>query len=249
MCSRRSAIVDDESRSHADPDLNQTQTLVTLATAFAILQLRTTHSVFFALGATAAALIAKALKHIIKQPRPDSTTKLTYGMPSTHSASIGFMGTYLVLSSLLLLPHPRLKLHRVAIGSFEEPSSWTLAHRTASCLLFGTLAYSVWWSRVKLGHHTTAQVVAGGMLGCTIALLAFVEWQGQDWLQEQGLAVPEAMRSLLTASGWKVFGSHLERIAEDAAFAGLEAYEKRDAHLLWQAVTGAWESVIELVQT
>lgn len=213
----------------------QTSTLVTLATALAILQLRSAHSVYFGAGATCAAGLAKVLKHLIRQPRPDSTRKQTFGMPSTHSASIGFMGTYLVLASLLLAPHPLL-----------TRLSETPAHRCASAGLAALLAVGVWWSRIRLGHHTTAQVVAGGTLGSSMAVVAFVQWEGLAWLSSQQTALlpRELLRSawverVFSHDGWRVVGRQLKRIAEDAIFAALDAWKSRDVGLLWDAAVDA----------
>lgn len=67
--------------------LKHTQSIVTTATAVAILHLRTCHVLYFTIGSLATSFTAKGLKRVINQPRPPgSKVKRTSGMPSTHSA-------------------------------------------------------------------------------------------------------------------------------------------------------------------
>lgn len=203
---------------------------MTLATALAILQLRSAHSVYFGAGATCAAGLAKILKHIIRQPRPDSTRKQTFGMPSTHSASIGFMGTYLILASLMLAPHPLLTRF------YQTP-----ANRVLSAILAGLLATSVWWSRIRLGHHTKAQVVAGGGLGSTMAVLAFAQWEGSTWLSQHTTlcSTLPAICSYISREGWKVVGHRLEDITREACVAAVQAWKSRSLDMLWHVAQNA----------
>lgn len=110
------------------------------------------------------------LKHLIQDARPathkpsSSTSKLlqrkvplvartpTYGMPSTHSTTIAFYGTSLLLYVLPLNPIAALS-------------------GTAFCA-------AVCWSRVRLGHHSWPQVGAGVALGSVLGLGQWAAWRG-----------------------------------------------------------------------
>ncbi|PWY97243.1 PAP2-domain-containing protein, partial [Testicularia cyperi] len=153
--------------------LKHTQGIVTTATAIGILHFRTCHVVYFTIGTLATSFSAKGLKRVIKQPRPPgSRVKKTSGMPSTHSASISFMGTYILLSSLLLPLHPSL-----AISQADNSTTYQMTRIWLA--LFGVAApLLVMWSRVRLGVHTRAQTIAGAALGIAKACLWFVVWNG-----------------------------------------------------------------------
>lgn len=111
--------------------------------------------IYFTSCAIFTTLVAKVLKRIIKQPRPDSTTrKTTYGMPSSHSSAISYFAVYLQ-----------------CVVSTRAHSALTIG---AVCLLVFSLA--VIWSRVQLGHHTQGQVIAGTLLGTSMAILFFSLW-------------------------------------------------------------------------
>jgi len=253
--------------------LSNTQFVVTALTAFFILRIRTSHSLYFGAGTLVAAFTgssllppplqhptnslndpAKLLKKCIKQPRPTGAKKFekTYGMPSTHSSSIAFFGVYLSLSSLLLPLHPRLTslipFYDQYVPVTHSATSLYDYHLTsrplerivrlllASFFIFGSS--SVCWSRVRLGHHTKAQVLAGAGLGGSIALVWLSIWLGIDgWSLILGknlrntlanLVGGEVVRRLpdLAFSGLKEQGEMLERVAEDAAFLALESWRE-----------------------
>lgn len=165
---------------------------------------------------------AKIAKRFIRQPRPVGSKKFekTYGMPSTHSCSIAFFGTYLTLASLCLPFHPRLLSLLPNANHLVEQRATALAVRWSLAVLWTTAAASVCWSRVKLGHHTPAQVLVGALLGSVIALIWLSLWLGSD-------DYPFLRQSVVSAAGFKAYGPALERAAEDATFALLEAYEAR----------------------
>lgn len=150
--------------------LKHTQGIVTTATAIGILHFRTCHVVYFTMATLATSFSAKGLKRVIKQPRPPgSRVKKTSGMPSTHSASISFMGTYIMLTSLLLPLHPSISL---GSQSHDDMTRLWLA-------LLGIAApIAVMWSRVRLGVHTPEQTVAGAALGVFNACISFLAWNG-----------------------------------------------------------------------
>ncbi|CAI2163500.1 13424_t:CDS:1 [Funneliformis geosporum] len=105
--------------------------------------------------------LASTLKIIIRQPRPYHmtissqpfmTTKLrkSYGMPSSHSAIFIYFATFV---SLRLFDSSLLPLNKLL-----------------SSLMVYIIALLVLWSRVELGHHTTAQVLMGMFLGIFLAM-------------------------------------------------------------------------------
>lgn len=216
--------------------LGNTQFLVTTATALAILHIRTAHSLYFGLGTLVAAFIgsssppaalqlpltstpAKLLKRFIRQPRPVGAKKFerTYGMPSTHSSSIAFFGTYLSLSSLLLPRHPRVTDLLPFWSSLGELGQQTTRVGLAGVWIAG--AGTVCWSRVRLGHHTPAQVLVGATLGSAVAVVWLSLWVG---LKEVGvLREMEGMPGWLW-DGFKEQGILWERAVEDAIFAAVE---------------------------
>mgnify|MGYP002477546513 CR=1 FL=1 len=258
--------------------LQHTQFVVTTLTAYFILRIRTAHSLYFGAGTLVAAFsgafplallprttqltlpgpAAKALKRCIKQPRPVGAKKFdkTYGMPSTHSSSIAFFGTYLSLSSLLLPLHPRVtsllpfwdRFATVAETTLGGPgaaqaSFWRYAAgawgqritRVALAGLFLAGTASVCWSRVRLGHHTRAQVVAGASLGSLIALGWMSLWLGlEGWSTLVGRDLGRVLVGVTgrSAPEWLVHGikepaAVWERAGEDAAWVVLEAWKTR----------------------
>ncbi|GAA5823664.1 hypothetical protein JCM11251_000717 [Rhodosporidiobolus azoricus] len=238
--------------------LQNTQFVVTSLTAYFILRIRTAHSLYFGAGTLVAAFSAKLLKKCIRQPRPVGAKKYqkTYGMPSTHSSSIAFFGTYLSLSSLLLPLHPRVtallpfydRFSSLAstLGPGAAQSSFWAKHfvgvfgqratRVGLAAFFLAGTASVCWSRVRLGHHTKAQVLVGAGLGSTVALAWMSLWLGADGLStltrrdlhrilvERGAAIGWSVPSWLL-TGLKAPAMVWERAAEDACFVLMEAWK------------------------
>ncbi|KAJ2713944.1 hypothetical protein H4R19_001994, partial [Coemansia spiralis] len=70
----------------------KTRELVLLLSAVALVYYRSAMAVFVALGACCCAVIAKALKCVIRQERPPrtngGTSRQSFGMPSSHSAGV-----------------------------------------------------------------------------------------------------------------------------------------------------------------
>lgn len=120
-------------------------------------------------------LTAKILKRFIRQPRPELSKKKTYGMPSTHSSSISFFGVYLSLCISQLKPHPRFLPNLLSRRDDTEDLSPFVRFVLTTAVLYG--AASVMWSRVRLTHHTPAQVVAGAAVGSSMAIACFILWQ------------------------------------------------------------------------
>ncbi|KAM0746400.1 PAP2-domain-containing protein, partial [Meredithblackwellia eburnea MCA 4105] len=235
--------------------LQNTQVVVTLLTFVAILRIRTAHAVWFGAGSLVALISAKILKRFIRQPRPLGAKKYekTYGMPSTHSSSIAFFGVYLSLSSLLLPLHPRVTSllpfwDTLALRAIEQGPSLisNFGHwgtRTLLAVFWISAAASVCWSRVRLGHHTPPQVLAGAALGSVVAVIWLSMWLG---LEETGLATLLNPGGKINASilpswistGVKQRGLVVERAVEDVGVVIWDAAKKGD----WQVVKNSvWE--------
>ena len=106
---------------------------------------------------------------------------------------MAYFGTYLSLCSLFLPLHPRVtKLVpgydylalRAALGHdplHARVADWAqLATRAVLAAFFLLGAGSVCWSRVRLGHHTRAQVLAGAGLGTIVAVGWLGAWLGVE---------------------------------------------------------------------
>ncbi|KAI8850077.1 PAP2 superfamily-domain-containing protein [Chytridium lagenaria] len=146
-------------------------TIVISITAVTIIYTRSFTAVYGGAGAVLCSLTAKALKKLIKQPRPTSPPRIInssvakkymakvtsgqesspYGMPSSHSAALAFFGSF-------------LSYHFMDTSS-PWTASWINPARIAAALAVNGFATSVGWSRVRMGHHTWIQVVAGLCLG------------------------------------------------------------------------------------
>ncbi|SGY54963.1 BQ5605_C006g03939 [Microbotryum silenes-dioicae] len=240
--------------------LQNTQFIVTTLTIVLLLRLRTAHALWFGAGTLCAAFSAKVLKRFIRQPRPDGALhyETTYGMPSTHSSSIAYFGTYLTLSSLLLPFHPRISslipfyVHIVKVGSDKFISGENLIRLSLACL-FVFSASSVCSSRIRLGHHTKAQVIVGALLGTGVACVWFVLWIGVDRAFE--------LTSRIGGTRWRnghfklaypwipaffrdgvhEYGTGWERIAEDTLLLSLEIWASGD----WRRGVGEMGKVLK----
>ncbi|EGF97955.1 uncharacterized protein MELLADRAFT_46163 [Melampsora larici-populina 98AG31] len=229
--------------------LRETQIIVTIITAFAILHLRTAHSIWFGLGTLHATLIAKLLKRFIRQPRPIDSNKISsYGMPSTHSSSISFFGIYLFLTSIFLPLHSRLIIFIQPFVSSQTilnlldqsddptqmPSNTSLHTsqfiRTFVGIGFLMVSGIVCWSRVRLGYHTPSQVIVGSLIGTILAITWFTLWIGTLTFNEIQSTSSSQRNGLIE------WGDHLERIAEDSTYLVLEAWQMRDGGLLWDSL-------------
>jgi len=139
--------------------LDRINAVVTSLTAFVILYTHSAGVVYFSAGAVVCSLSVKCIKRILRHARPVQTTHLrqkqTYGMPSTHAATITFYGTYIALACAWLPLHtslPESPLLRPLVAAVIVP--WTC---TIAC------------SRILLGHHTAPQVIVGCIYGFTFA--------------------------------------------------------------------------------
>jgi dolichyldiphosphatase len=103
-------------------------------------------------------------------------------MPSSHSTAISFFAVYLQC----------VATQYISVGSGTELMTAGLL-----LFLFHWFALGVMWSRVRLGHHTRSQVLAGMALGGISAFLSFVIWQKGDLSK----LVPEFLNQQLRL-GW-----------------------------------------------
>jgi dolichyldiphosphatase len=142
--------------------------------AVAILYFRSIHACYIAAGGVLAAIIAKTLKRIIRQPRPAPLANSLvpqakgYGMPSSHSQVVAYFGVYLQLLFMTSSQHPLLSI--------------------LSFIVLNGFCISIYFSRVHLGNHSPAQVVVGGILGTLIAAAWFTLWRKTifPWLRMDG---------------------------------------------------------------
>lgn len=146
--------------------LDRVNAIVTGLTAITLLYTCSIGIAYFCAGAVACTISVKCIKQILRHARPMQTTsrrqKQTYGMPSTHSATITFYGTYIPFACAWLPLHaslPESPLFRPFVAFVVVP--WTCA---IAC------------SRVLLGHHTAPQVMVGCIYGFAFACVWFWLW-------------------------------------------------------------------------
>ncbi|KAJ6630787.1 hypothetical protein B0H10DRAFT_1983026 [Mycena sp. CBHHK59/15] len=163
--------------------LDRTNLTVTALTASAILLTRSAGVLYFGAGAVLCSFSVRFLKKAIRQPRPAGVrqTKKTYGMPSTHSATIAYYTTFVPLACMYLPVHPSL------------PTGWV--SRVLPPIVVMPWASLIASSRVWLGHHTWIQVAAGCAYGVVFACIWFsLRTHG---LNEHGRTVEELFNSYL----------------------------------------------------
>lgn len=97
-------------------------------------------------------LFNKVLKRLFQQPRPRTSTKHGYGMPSDHAQFMFFFATYAILW----------------LSSRHKGPSGQRQFATAAVLLN---AITVSYSRVFLGFHTPEQVLVGALIGMGSGLM------------------------------------------------------------------------------
>jgi len=175
--------------------LDRTNFTVAGLTAFAILLTRSAGTAYFAAGALACSLSVKVLKHGIRQPRPALGKKKTYGMPSTHSATITYYATFVPLACIYLPLHPSVPAGEMA--------------RVLVPLIVVPWAALIAMSRVWLRHHTWAQVAVGCAYGVAFASVWFALWT-RVGLNEHG---PMAEELVHTFFGLQVTASKARRAA------------------------------------
>ena len=117
---------------------------------------------FAVVGAVAAALSTKLLKKLVNESRPPEARKRDPGMPSSHAQSLAFLSTS-AARAILVSSLKKGGGQELTFSFLPLPPVATAALVLATAALLATL-------RVVLGYHTWPQVVAGGALGCVLAL-------------------------------------------------------------------------------
>lgn len=118
----------------------------------AVLMKRDIGVVLYALGSILNAVVAKVLKRIIREPRPDGAAKSDPGMPSSHATALSFLSVAALLNILAHDgPHPtvRLAAAAAAVAASALASRW----------------------RVSAGYHSAPQVLVGWLVGCINAVI------------------------------------------------------------------------------
>jgi dolichyldiphosphatase len=106
--------------------------------------------------------VARALKHLLKHPRPATCSMLhichSHGMPSSHTS---MMFAYLAVSSC------------IALQLWRQRGTVSRLMAAAEQIALAAAAVGVGCSRVYLGYHSTDQVLAGALLGSVFGVLLF----------------------------------------------------------------------------
>lgn len=104
-----------------------------------------------------------SMQRFRRQRRRKLHFRVDYGMPSSHAQLVAFFVTYISLQLVLMEPE----------GSAGQ---WFLI------LLLQLYAWSVVWSRVRLGSHTVSQVLVGAGVGAVYGMVWFAIW---SWKVEE----------------------------------------------------------------
>lgn len=128
---------------------------------------------------------------------------------TSSGSTISFMGTYIVLSSLLLPLHPS-----IPVGSGTASDSMT---RIWLALVGAVAPVLVMWSRVRLGVHTPAQTLVGAALGIVKACIWFTAWNGLETLFGSGTAFDiGTSRSVLNVGLKDTVGVRVDSLIQQA---------------------------------
>jgi len=132
------------------------------------------------IGSVLAAFNCRLLKKVLNEKRPGGAIKVDPGMPSSHAQSLAFLAVSAALGIYEGGSHVAAGETWKMLASFVPPllggvgaairdtSSVSLPPLLA--ILVVTFAIFLTWLRVKLGYHTTPQVVVGFGLGSSSAL-------------------------------------------------------------------------------
>ncbi|THU89510.1 hypothetical protein K435DRAFT_674621 [Dendrothele bispora CBS 962.96] len=170
--------------------LDRTNLTVTALTAAFVAFTRSAGVAYFIGGAVACSMSVKVVKKFVRQPRPviqsssHRRPKKSYGMPSTHSATISYYATYIPLACIYSPIHHSLPQHTIT--------------RVLPPLIVVPLASLIAASRVWLGHHNWAQVLAGCLYGVTFAFICFGVWN--SGAHEYGSILEQTLDSYI---GWR----------------------------------------------
>ena len=112
---------------------------------------------FFIIMGVFNAILSKVLKNIIKQPRPLSSAKPGYGMPSSHAQSLFYFSTVLSLT-----------FFRSALSS----KSLAIVSVFSSMMIYIYAILASSWRVVK-NLHSVQQTIVGCVIGLITGILAF----------------------------------------------------------------------------
>lgn len=106
-------------------------------------------------------ICSETMKMLVARPRPTGglVRELSFSYPSGHSMGAAALATALALLVL------------TSDGASRAATRWAVIGATAWTLL-------MMWSRTALGVHWLTDVVAGALLGVSVAIIARVVWQG-----------------------------------------------------------------------
>lgn len=139
-------------RAEVKEKADMTKLITVITVSAAVLYYHNLGVILYALGSLVNVFIGKTLKKVIRQPRPDGTTKIDHGMPSSHATSLSFL-TFAALFGVVrrtgLRPTPSLG---------------------AAILVLLLAGIATRW-RVAAGYHTPRQVAAGWIVGCIDAMI------------------------------------------------------------------------------
>ena len=121
-----------------------------------IVSRRCCESWFLLTGLLLSTVLNGIVKHIVQQPRPATSYRHDFGMPSDHSQFMAFFALYVVN----WLWSSRVKWHHQA-----------LLKSVLACAV-PCLSVTVMYSRVRSGVHSVEQVLIGGSIG----LLCGIAW-------------------------------------------------------------------------
>eukprot|EP00882_Tetradesmus_deserticola_P006287 GHRQ01006615.1.p1 GENE.GHRQ01006615.1~~GHRQ01006615.1.p1 ORF type:complete len:221 (+),score=73.22 GHRQ01006615.1:392-1054(+) len=123
---------------------------------------REVHEAVLLAGLVLQEAAARALKHLLKHPRPATCTILnlchSHGMPSSHTS---MMFAYLAVSSCIALQLRRQRGTASRLLAAAEQLALAAAGVGVAC------------SRVYLGYHSSDQVLAGALLGSVFGVAWF----------------------------------------------------------------------------
>ncbi|KAL6277727.1 hypothetical protein ACE6H2_021328 [Prunus campanulata] len=120
---------------------------------------RELQGMFFALGLIISQFVNEFIKTSVQQARPETCALLdmcdSHGWPSSHSQYMFFFAIYFTLMT------------------YKGIGLWHTKNKFAVIFLPWALALLTMYSRVYLGYHTVAQVLAGSALGVFLGALWF----------------------------------------------------------------------------